>query len=175
MRKLINLLLLLLILPGCNNIPTGKQQLPQQQGKNDMADLNMYLVQKDREIIQNYIERRGLNMKESPTGFWYMIVEDGTGDFLKENDRITMNYECTLLDGTKCYSSAETGPREIILGRSRLEPGLNEGLRMLKRGGAAVFILPPFMAYGLVGDGKKIPSRATIVYTISILHENKME
>ena len=42
-----------------------------------MADLNSYLVQKDRERIQNYIERKNLNMTESPTGLWYQILNEG--------------------------------------------------------------------------------------------------
>jgi FKBP-type peptidyl-prolyl cis-trans isomerase len=82
-----------------------------------------------------------------------------------------MDYECSLLDGTDCYSSKELGPKAVVLGRSEMEAGLNQGLRMLKPGGEAIFILPPFLAYGLPGDGKKIPSRAVIVYHITILKD----
>jgi FKBP-type peptidyl-prolyl cis-trans isomerase len=140
-------------------------------GKKEMTDLNRYLVQKDREIIQNYIERKNLKMTESPTGLWYYIKNEGSGKFLKDNDRIVIDYECSLLDGTVCYSSASLGPKEIILGRTAIEPGMNEGLRLLKPGAEAIFILPPFLAYGIVGDGKKIPPRSTIVYNVGILKE----
>jgi FKBP-type peptidyl-prolyl cis-trans isomerase FkpA len=138
-------------------------------GKKEMAELNKYMVQKDRERIINYIERKGLEMTESPSGLWYQIKSEGTGSFFKDNDKVVIEYECYLLDGTSCYSSSESGPKEIILGRSDIEAGLNQGLRMLKPGGEAIFILPPFMAYGLVGDGKRIPSRAVIVYNINVL------
>ncbi len=138
-------------------------------GKEEMVDLNRYLVQKDREIIGNYIERKGLKMTESPTGFWYMIENGGSGNLFKDNDIIKMNYDCSLLDGTKCYSSGTLGPKEIILGKSEVEQGMNEGLRLLKPGARAVFILPPFLAYGFVGDGKKIPPRSIIIYEVSIL------
>jgi FKBP-type peptidyl-prolyl cis-trans isomerase len=86
---------------------------------------------------------------------------------------VKMEYECSLLDGTKCYSSDELGPKEIILGKTAIEPGLNQGLRMMRPGGEAMFILPPFMAYGLPGDGKKIPSRAVIVYKVRIMEEQQ--
>lgn len=142
---------------------------PSPPGKEEMVDLNRYLVQKDREIIGSYIERKGLNMTESLTGLWYMIKIEGSGNFFKDNDRIKMTYDCSLLDGTKCYSSDTLGPKEIILGRSEVEPGMNEGLRLLKPGAEAVFILPPFLAYGFVGDGKKIPPRSIIIYEVSIL------
>lgn len=137
-------------------------------GNKEMADLNRYLIQKDREVIENYIERKNLTMSESPTGLWYMIKKEGTGEFLKDNDRVIMNYDCSLLDGTVCYSSSDSGPKEIVLGKTTVEAGLNEGLRMLKPGSEALFILPPFLAHGFVGDGKKIPPRATIVYSVSV-------
>ena len=66
-------------------------------GKNEMADLNRYLVQKDREIIENYIERKNLRMTESKTGLWYFVINDGKGENLKDFSRILMFYECSLL------------------------------------------------------------------------------
>jgi FKBP-type peptidyl-prolyl cis-trans isomerase FkpA len=152
---------------SCRNIP-GKP-IPNKPGKDEMADLNRYLVQKDRERIQNYIERKNLRMIESPTGLWYQIIKEGDGENFSDYNKVVLEYECSLLDGTKCYSSKILGPKEVILGRSEMEPGLNEGLRMLKPGAEAIFILPPFLAYGLPGDGKMIPSRAVIVYNINIL------
>ena len=135
----------------------------------EMVELNRYFVQKDRERIQNYAERKELTMSESSSGLWYYIINPGEGANYTEKDKIIFEYECSLLDGTKCYSSQTLGPKEVVIGRSKLEPGLIEGLRMLKPGGKAIFILPPFLAYGLPGDGKMIPSRAVIVYNVNIL------
>jgi FKBP-type peptidyl-prolyl cis-trans isomerase FkpA len=167
-RLLINTLLIIAIL-SCNSGTerTNGQNLP---GKKEMADLNRYLVQKDRERIESYIERRNLNMKETTSGLWYEIIKEGTGAFLTDNDRIVIEYKCALLDGTNCYSSDKSGPREYILGRSEMEPGLDQGLRMLKSRGEAIFIIPPFLGYGLKGDGNKIPSRSVIVYNIKVLN-----
>lgn len=138
-------------------------------GKNEMADLNKFLVQKDRERIKNYIDRKNLNMTESPTGLWYQIINEGEGKTFSNNDKVVMDYECSLLDGTKCYSSKDLGPKEVIIGKGEIEAGLNEGLMLLKPGAKAIFIIPPFLAYGFVGDRKKIPSRAVIVYYVNIL------
>jgi len=140
-------------------------------GKNEMADVNRYIIQKDRERIQSYFERKGLKMKESNTGLWYCILKDGEGDLIKENEKIIYEYDCTLLDGTECYSSKELGPNEIHLGRNELPAGLNEGFKLLKPGSEAIFILPPYLAYGLIGDGKRIPPRSTLVYEIRIIKE----
>ncbi|MDP4224362.1 MAG: FKBP-type peptidyl-prolyl cis-trans isomerase [Bacteroidota bacterium] len=144
-------------------------------GKKEMADMNRFLVQRDKEVIENYIERKNLKLTESPTGLWYFIENEGSGDLLKENEKISMEYECSLLDGTVCYSSSTSGPKEVILGRTTIEPGMNEGFRLLKPGAEAIFILPPFLAYGMVGDGKKIPPRSIIVYRVRILEVEKLE
>ncbi len=135
-------------------------------GKEEMADLNRYFVQKDRERIQNYIDRKELHMKESGTGLWYQIIKEGRGRTFEENDRIEFDYNCSLLDGTPCYSSDDLGPKEVVLGRTDIEQGLNEGLRMLKPGSEAIFIIPPFLGYGLLGDRKKVPPRAVLVYSV---------
>ena len=138
-----------------------------------MADLNRYLIMKDRERIENFIERKHLRMEETSSGLWYHIRKEGEGSLLTDNDRVIFDYECTLLDGTFCYSSENKGPRDVALGRSDLEAGLNEGLRLLRKGGEAIFILQPYLAFGLPGDGNKIPSRAVLVYEIKIISVTK--
>lgn len=159
---------LVMFLLSCNN-SNEKNVNNVRPGKNEMAELNNMLVQKDRERIQNYIERKNIKMTESPSGLWYNIKKEGSGSYFKNNDKIIMNFECSLLDGTALYSSKSIGPKEIVLGRSEMEAGLNEGLRLLKPGGEGIFILPPFLAYGLLGDNNKIPSRAILVYEISTI------
>ena len=105
-------------------------------------------------------------MKESSSGLWYMVKNEGKGKFFADNDKVLIEYECSLLDGTLCYSSKVRGPKEVHLGKSEIETGLMEGIKLLKPGGEAIFILPPFLACGIVGDGKAIPARAILVYEI---------
>ena len=131
----------------------------------EMADMNNYLIKKDKERIESYIERKGLTLTETSTGLWYTILKEGKGDFLTDGNIIRYEYDCILLDGTNLYNTQE----QIQIGRSELPIGLYEGLQLLQRGGEAIFILPPFLAFGLIGDGRRIPPRATLVYTISVL------
>jgi FKBP-type peptidyl-prolyl cis-trans isomerase FkpA len=167
--RLKNVLVLLLAMAqsSCGHRHEGNIAVTQ-PGRGEMADLNRYLITKDRERIRNYIERKNLKMTETSTGLWYQILKDGDGETFREKDRAVIDYECSLLDGTKCYSSKEQGPKTLILGRSEMEAGLNEGLKLLKPGSQAIFIIPPFLAYGLIGDRKLIPPRAVLVYYVSV-------
>jgi len=134
-----------------------------------MEEVNRYLIQKDRERIESYIERKKINATMSESGLWYSISNQGAGKRIDTNDTIRIEYNCSLLDGTKCYSSTETGPKRIIVGKSNIESGLDQGLRLLGRGGEAIFVLPSFLAHGLVGDGDRIPAMSVVVYEVKII------
>lgn len=165
--------LMLFLLPvviaiSCANGGNGNKKA-MKPSRTDMSELNKYMVEKDRDRIQNYIERKGLKMTESSFGLWYYIENEGEGNLLDNFDNILIDYDCSLLDGSFCYSSDKTGPKNIVLGKTNIEAGLDMGLRMLKPGGKAVFIIPPFLAYGLKGDGNRIPSRSILVYKVKVL------
>lgn len=164
--------LILTLTVSCRN-SNESRNVSEPPGKKDIENVNRYLVQKDREIIQSYIERKNLNMTESKSGLWFLVMKQGNGEYIRENDRVIFDYRCSLLDGTLCYSSGEDGEKEVVLGRGRLEAGLEEGFKLLKPGAEAIFILPPFLGYGLLGDQKKIPPRATLVYNVNIIQVNE--
>lgn len=134
-----------------------------------LIKINRYLVKEDKERIESYIERHQWNMTMSSTGLFYEITQKGTGDSIKTNDIITLNYEIELLDGTKCYSSDSLGAKEFKVGQGGVEAGLEEGVLLLKVGSKARFIMPPYMAHNLLGDMNKIPPRSIIVYKIEII------
>ena len=137
-----------------------------QLNKQDMEALNQYMTAKDRERIINYIERKDLSMEENPMGIWYSIIDEGESPKIKDNDRVVIEYECSLLDGLLCYSSEDDGYKIVTVGKNEFGAGLDYGLKMLGRGGEALFIIPPFMAFGLKGDGDKIPSRSVLVFSV---------
>jgi len=130
--------------------------------------INRELVIKDRERIENYIRRKGLDMTMTPSGLWYAIDEEGSGEQVKDGTAVVYDYECELLDGTLVYSSKDAGPASVKIGRSDIASGLDEGLRLVRKGSKATFIMPGYLGFGLMGDGNKIPSRAVIVYKINV-------
>ena len=50
--------------------------------------------------------------------------------------------------------------------------GVSQAIAQLQEGDSAVFIFPPNLAYGLPGDGHRVPRRAIIVYELRILNVN---
>ena len=137
--------------------------------KEPLEGANKILVEKDRIRIEKYGERRNWNLKESGTGLFYEIYYKGDGDTAQKGDIATINCEVSLLDGTKCYSSDTLGPNIFLIGRGQVETGLEEGILMMQVGDKAHFIMPPFLAYGLIGDEYKIPPLSIVVYDVELL------
>ena len=159
----------IIIFFSCNKEKSTKKRFVIRHTKESLQEVNKLLVDKDTEIIENYIKRREWDMAVSETGLWYEIYKKGNGPEIKRNDLITYNYSVWLLDGTLCYSSDNLGAGSFVVGKGRVESGLEEGVLMLNKGSKSRFILPPHLAHGLIGDENRIPARATLIYDIEII------
>jgi FKBP-type peptidyl-prolyl cis-trans isomerase len=163
------LFLYALIIEGCRDKAATIKQEDYNQVRNQMVEVNLILVRKDRQKIMEYIARQNITMKETGTGLWYLIENAGSGEKTEQGKVATINYKITLLDGTICYDSEKDGPKTFLIGKGGVESGLEEGILMLREGGTARFIMPPHLAYGLPGDGEIIPARAIIVYDVELI------
>ncbi|NPA37229.1 MAG: peptidylprolyl isomerase [Chlorobi bacterium] len=134
-----------------------------------LMNVNKKLVDKDAAKIKKYADSLGLSMQTTKTGLWYMIKKEGEGEKAKKGRVVTLEYKVSLLDGTECYNSENDGLKVFEVGHGGVESGLEEGVLMLNKGAEAVFILPPYLAHGLLGDENKIPARSSIVYEVKVL------
>jgi FKBP-type peptidyl-prolyl cis-trans isomerase len=157
------------ILFSCNS---GKKESSRKKIKpttEELMDVNRLLVKKDSSKIAGYVHRKGWDMKETQTGLWYMIYHKGNGAIAHKGQLAIINYKVSLLNGTACYSSGISGPKQFKIGQGGVESGLEEGILLLHVGDKARFIMPPHLAYGLIGDDNKIPARAIIVYDVEVI------
>ncbi len=136
--------------------------------KEDLLRANRFLAGKDMELIEAYVKRRNWDIEFSETGLGYQIFEHGNGTKIEKGRTITMEYKLSLLDGRICYSSDNDGPRSFRVGQGGVEAGLEEGVLMMREGDRARFVLPSFLAHGLIGDQNRIPPRAVLIYEIEI-------
>ncbi len=170
MKEYLFLTYLMILISGCSN--GNKKELTRQQiiqHQENLIRANKYLVTNDAERIRAYAKRRNWDLHSTSTGLWYMIYVHGKGKPAQEGKMAVLTYKLWLLDGTTlCYSSDATGPKKFRIGKGGVESGLEEGVLLLKEGDKARFILPPHLAYGVPGDGIKIPKRSIIVYDVTL-------
>ncbi len=157
------------LIVACNNEEVTTQPRVQKRFIQDsLMEANQFLLQRDSELIQSYVDRHNFKMKITPDGLWYDIYKKSDGKKLHNGDIIRYKYKIELLDGTVCYSSDKDGIKQMKIGSSGKETGLGKGFLMMRAGEKAKFILPPYLAYGLVGDMKKIPARSALVYDVEV-------
>ncbi len=156
-----------ILLISCND--TGKTKRRRYVSKETLINVNKKLVNRDMIEIKKYVDSLAIDAKITETGLWYFIKESGEGSNAQKRQIITLKYKVSLLDGTVCYTSDKDGLKVFEVGHGGVEPGLEEGVLMLNKGTKAIFILPPYLAHGLLGDENKIPARSSIVYDVEVL------
>lgn len=161
----------MLVFLGCKTPSQNsvEQLTPYSNTKQKLMGINHQLTAKDRDLIKAYIQRHKLTMKENPSGLFAYVYGEGVGLPPKKGDLVTYHFRVSLLDGTECYKSERGKPKSFVVGHGGVESGLEEGIQQMRKGQKALFILPPHLAHGLLGDMDRIPARASIVYEVELL------
>jgi len=165
------LLIVVTLLASCNsdssdsNIKKIKIILNQ---KESLIKVNKYMVNSESIEIDNYIRRHKLNVIKTGSGLSYQIIKHGNGEKAIVGKEITLNYKTKLITGDVIYSSKESAPKSFTIGHGGVESGLEEAILNMRVGDEAIIIIPSHLAFGLLGDRKKIPQRSTIIYEIEI-------
>lgn len=108
---------------------------------------------------------------QTKSGLKYKISEQGTGDFPKSGDRVWLHYYAKYVNDSLYDSSAESGPIDIRLGYGQLTKGWEEGIRLIKPGGAILLVVPPELGYGNTIHNN-IPANSTLIFEIALLQVN---
>jgi FKBP-type peptidyl-prolyl cis-trans isomerase FkpA len=161
---------MIFIVTGCGNEPQPTRSTKNISMMDDtVLNYNKHIVNKEDQEIEDFIARHQWKMERTPTGLRYMIYKKGHGEKAKEGKKAIISYETRLINGEVCYSSAKDGLKEILLGHSSSETGLEQGILLLKVGDRVKLIVPLHLAFGLLGDQDKIPPQSTLVYDIELI------
>jgi len=169
-----NIFLILLLvfsfsLPFCKEKKTFKSQENIIKYKEPLIRANKSLLENDIREINSFCKRKKWDISETQTGLRYSIYKKGKGIKAETGKIATIRYKVSLLNGRLCYSSDSLGLKSIKIGYEPIEKGLLEGILLMHEGDKAHLILHPGLAYGLIGDEKRIPPRSTIVYDVELV------
>lgn len=102
-----------------------------------------------------------------PSGLQYKVLTQGTGDIPKATDKVSVNYEGHLIDGTVFDSSYER--KEPTSFRcNQVIKGWTEALTMMPVGSKWEIYIPQELAYGSRNTGKIKPFSA-LIFTVELL------
>lgn len=112
-------------------------------------------------------------IQTTPSGLQYKHTQEGTGAMPDGNDKVTVHYHGTLIDGTVFDSSVQRGT-PATFGLNQVIPGWTEGLQYMKEGGKTTFYIPSELAYGSRNQNK-IPGNSTLIFEVELIKVEPVE
>jgi FKBP-type peptidyl-prolyl cis-trans isomerase FkpA/FKBP-type peptidyl-prolyl cis-trans isomerase FklB len=153
-------------------------------GVNTPADLEQYgakikdfersrlglAAAKEKEAGKTFLQKAASEKgaKKTATGLIITTTKAGTGDTPKPTDKVKVNYEGKLTDGSIFDSSIQRGqPATFPL--NGVIACWTEGLQLMKVGGKSRLVCPSDIAYGDRGSPPKIKPGSTLVFDVELL------
>ena len=159
---------------SCDEQPTQQSQvLTDKQKKDSIEKITRQLISQEKKAIDEYIEKSGNGFVKTGTGLRYRIVNQGDSELIKKGNMVALDYELRLLNGDLLDSSEESGKKVFVVGHGGVESGLEEAILLLHKGDVAEIVIPSRLAYGLTGDGTKIPHMAVLVYKVKVIENQE--
>lgn len=118
---------------------------------------------------REFLDKNGKReeVKITPSGLQYEVIEEGNGTTPKATDRVTVHYTGRLIDGTVFDSSEERG-EPATFGVNQVIPGWVEALQMMKEGAKWRLFIPSNLAYGSQGVPGIGPDQ-TLIFDVTLL------
>lgn len=107
-------------------------------------------------------------VKTTASGLQYEVMTQGEGATPTAQDKVTVNYRGTLIDGTEFDSSYKRG-EPATFGVSGVIPGWTEALQLMKEGDKFRLVIPANLAYGDRGAPPVIAPGSTLVFEVELL------
>ena len=103
-----------------------------------------------------------------PSGLQYKVIKEGTGPKPSENDRVTVHYKGSLINGKVFDSSIERG-EPATFGVSEVIAGWTEALQLMPVGSKWEIYMPSDLGYGDAGSGSAIEPGSALVFEVELL------
>lgn len=142
---------------------------------------NRALLAREEEKIKNLIANDSLNTYHSSTeGSWYYYRRQNAneGASPQPGDLVTLQYDILSLDNDTIYTKEEIGTVSYLVDKEdkdQMFPGLRNSVKLLGESETATFLYPSSLAFGYLGDKRKIGPNTPLKSTITILKIEKQQ
>ena len=116
-------------------------------------------------LVENS-KKEGVITTES--GLQYKVIVEGKGEKPQATDRVKVNYEGRLVDGTVFDSSAKHGDKPLEFKANQVIKGWTEALTLMPVGSKWELYIPYDLAYGERDSGKIKPFSA-LIFTVELV------
>ena len=107
------------------------------------------------------------SVQTTASGLQYKVLTAGTGDKPAASDRVKVNYEGRLLDGT-VFDSSYKRNEPAVFGVGQVIKGWTEALKLMPVGSKWELYIPQELAYG-DREQSKIPPYSMLIFTVELI------
>ena len=107
------------------------------------------------------------SVKVTPSGLQYKVLTAGTGEVPTATQKVKVNYEGRLIDGT-VFDSSYKRNQPATFACNQVIKGWTEALTMMPVGSKWELYIPQELAYGDRESGK-IPPFSMLIFTVELL------
>lgn len=149
-------------------VPMNKK--PVDRTEANIMEANIGLVAIEDEDIRRYVDSMKLDLDTTKIGIRYKILSSNpSGVQAKRQQGVKITYSLREFDAQD-FCANYTDRTEIVnVGTGDLPRGMDEAILMLHQGETGEFIIPSYLAYGVVGKGQCIASRTPIYCRITLM------
>lgn len=168
MRRYALIIICFTLLAACHGDPpmVGRPAANTPDIREHLINANRTIAQSEETSINEYIARRKWNMVKLPEGVRLWEYETGKGKKIGFEDSVHISYNVEAINGKLIYNNIK---EDYVAGRRQQMIGLDYAVLQLSVGSRAKVILPSNLAYGIGGDGDRIPQSAILVIDLQIL------
>jgi FKBP-type peptidyl-prolyl cis-trans isomerase len=132
---------------------------------------------KDDKILADKIAAEHVNAVKTAKGTYVEIKNPGQGIAIDSGKAVTVNYKGMTLDGKifdQSYDSSgkPTKPFTFLVGQRGAIEGMDDGIRMFKKGGTGRLFIPSGLGYGMRGAGGDIKPNEPLIFEIQVVDVN---
>jgi FKBP-type peptidyl-prolyl cis-trans isomerase FklB len=141
-----------------------------QKHEADMAAKQEKLYGPNREAGRQFLAENAKrdSVVTLPSGLQYQVLVKGEGEVPQANDKVKVNYEGRLIDGTVFDASARHGGEPAEFSPRQVIPGWTEALTMMPVGSKWRLFIPYNLAYGERDQGQIKPF-STLIFDVELV------
>ena len=144
------------------------------QIKKDLATTLAPQMKLDDQVLTAFMNKTGTKANKTEWGTYVSITTPGTGENLSEKSVALVNYTGKTLVDSVFDSNVDpkfnhVEPYAVDMSQYEVIPGWIDGLKMLKKGSKAIFLIPSPLAYGTKGRQPNIKPNENLFFDIEVV------
>jgi len=127
-------------------------------------------------VVEEYLATNKISAQKTARGAYVLITAQGDGPQVDSGKEVYVRYTGKIFPSGKVFESnvpgaegnrGESKPLVFVIGQGAVIPGMDESLKMFKKGGKGTLYIPAFLAYGAQPGPSRKPNE-NLIFDITV-------